>query len=43
VIVSPGTAFGAGGEGFLRLALVPTIEECERAVEVLEACLPNEN
>jgi acetylornithine aminotransferase len=35
IIVSPGRAFGAGGEGYIRLALVPTLEECERAVEVL--------
>ncbi len=39
VVVSPGRVFGAGGEGYLRLALVPTVEECERAVEVLQACL----
>jgi succinyldiaminopimelate transaminase len=39
VIVSPGTAFGPGGEGYVRLALVPTIEECGAAVEVLRACL----
>lgn len=39
VVVSPGSAFGPGGEGYLRLALVPTIEECERAVEVLQSCL----
>ena len=39
VVVSPGRAFGAGGEGYLRLALVPTVEECERAVEVVRRCL----
>ncbi|HEX2370607.1 MAG TPA: aminotransferase class I/II-fold pyridoxal phosphate-dependent enzyme [Acidimicrobiia bacterium] len=39
VVVSPGRAFGPGGEGFLRLALVPTVEECEQAVEVLERAL----
>lgn len=39
VIVSPGTAFGAGGEGFIRLALVPTLEACEEAVEVVRSCL----
>ncbi len=39
VVVSPGRAFGAGGEGYIRLALVPTLEECERAVEVLVDCL----
>jgi acetylornithine aminotransferase len=39
VVVSPGRFFGAGGEGHLRLALVPTLEECEAAVEVVSACL----
>ncbi len=39
VVVSPGRIFGPGGEGFVRLALVPTVEECEAATEVLEACL----
>jgi acetylornithine aminotransferase len=39
VVVSPGRFFGAGGEGHLRLALVPTLEECEAAVEVVRACL----
>ena len=39
VVVSPGRIFGAGGEGYVRLALVPTVEECETATEVLEACL----
>ena len=39
VVVSPGRAFGPGGEGFLRLALVPTVAECEAAVEVLQRCL----
>ncbi len=39
VVVSPGRFFGPGGEGYLRLALVPTLSECEAAVEVLQACL----
>ena len=39
VVASPGSFFGAGGEGYLRLALVPTLEECEQAVEVLVSCL----
>lgn len=39
VVVSPGRAFGAGGEGYIRLALVPSPEECKQAVEVLEECL----
>lgn len=39
VVVSPGSAFGPGGEGHLRLALVPTLAECDEAVEVLKRCL----
>lgn len=39
VVVSPGRFFGPGGEGHLRLALVPTLDECEQAVEVLVSCL----
>ncbi len=39
IVVSPGRVFGPGGEGYLRLALVPTVEECEGAVEVLKRCL----
>jgi acetylornithine aminotransferase len=31
IVVAPGTAFGAG-EGYVRVALVPTIEECEEAI-----------
>jgi len=42
VVVSPGPAFGPGGEGFIRLALVPTLEECLDSVEVLKSCLRNE-
>jgi aspartate/methionine/tyrosine aminotransferase len=39
IVVSPGSVFGPGGEGHLRLALVPTLEECGEAVEVLKQCL----
>ena len=39
VIVSPGTFFGPAGEGYFRLALVPTEEECRRAATILEAVL----
>jgi len=35
VIVSPGEMFGPSGEGYVRFALVPTLEECERAAEIL--------
>ncbi|MFL6039372.1 MAG: pyridoxal phosphate-dependent aminotransferase [Gaiellaceae bacterium] len=39
IIVSPGTFFGPAGEGYVRLALVPTLEECERAARILEDAL----
>jgi acetylornithine aminotransferase len=31
IVVAPGTAFGAG-EGYVRVALVPTLDECREAV-----------
>jgi succinyldiaminopimelate transaminase len=37
LVLAPGSFFGAGGERFLRLALVPTLAECRRAVELLRA------
>jgi acetylornithine aminotransferase len=39
LIVSPGTFFGPAGEGYFRLALVPTEEECRRAATILESVL----
>lgn len=39
IVVSPGRFFGAGGEGFLRLALVPTVAQCEQAVGAIEEAL----
>ena len=39
VVVSPGRAFGPGGEGHVRLALVPTVDECAAAVEVVVRAL----
>jgi succinyldiaminopimelate transaminase len=35
IIVAPGSFFGPAGEGFLRLALVPPLEECVRAAALL--------
>ncbi|WP_456426822.1 succinyldiaminopimelate transaminase [Desulfurobacterium sp.] len=34
IVVSPGEFFGNGGEGFFRIALVPSVEECREAVKV---------
>ena len=39
VVVSPGRAFGPGGEGHLRLALVPGVAECERAAAAVVRAL----
>ncbi len=39
VVVAPGSAFGAGGEGYLRLALVPPLDECRFAAEKVIECL----
>ena len=33
IVVAPGRSFGAGGEGYVRVALVPGLEECARAIE----------
>ena len=39
VVLTPGSFFGPAGEGFLRMALVPPPEDCERAVSLLERLL----
>ena len=36
IVVSPGESFGAGGEGYFRLALVPSLEQIEQAIAVWE-------
>ncbi len=33
--IAPGPYFGAGGEGHVRIALVPTLADCRRAAELL--------
>ncbi len=35
IVVAPGSYFGPSGEGYARLALVPSLEECERAAAIL--------
>jgi acetylornithine aminotransferase len=37
VVLAPGAFFGPAGEGYARLALVPPLEICERAAEVIAA------
>jgi LL-diaminopimelate aminotransferase len=39
IVVSPGRAFGPGGEGHIRLALVPALADCDRAAEAVIECL----
>jgi acetylornithine aminotransferase len=36
IVVAPGSFFGAEGEGYVRIAMVPVLEECERAAGLFE-------
>jgi succinyldiaminopimelate transaminase len=36
IVVSPGTAFGPAGEGYVRAALTPTVDECRAAAAAWE-------
>jgi succinyldiaminopimelate transaminase len=37
IVVAPGSFFGPAGSGHVRVALVPTLEACQRAAELLES------
>jgi succinyldiaminopimelate transaminase len=39
IVVAPGSFFGEAGEGYVRFALVPTQQECERAATILREVL----
>ena len=39
IVVAPGSFFGPEGEGYARMAMVPTLEDCRRAVDVLAGAL----
>jgi succinyldiaminopimelate transaminase len=39
IVVAPGAYLGEAGEGYVRLALVPSVEDCERAAAILEEVL----
>jgi acetylornithine aminotransferase len=39
VVVAPGSYLGDSGEGYIRIALVPTLAECEQAAAILEEVL----
>jgi acetylornithine aminotransferase len=36
VVVAPGSFFGPEGEGYVRMAMVPTLEDCRTAAASLE-------
>jgi succinyldiaminopimelate transaminase len=36
LVVSPGSYFGPSGEGYVRIALTPPLDECRRAAAILE-------
>jgi succinyldiaminopimelate transaminase len=36
IVVAPGSFFGPEGEGYVRMAMVPTLQECERAAALLD-------
>jgi LL-diaminopimelate aminotransferase len=33
IVVAPGSSFGAGGQGYVRIALVPELEDCRKAIQ----------
>ncbi len=39
IVVAPGRSFGPGGEGYVRVALVPSVEECREAIRLWEELL----
>ncbi|CAN5742302.1 LL-diaminopimelate aminotransferase [soil metagenome] len=39
IVVAPGSSFGPGGEGYIRIALVPDVEQCLKAIERWDAAL----
>jgi LL-diaminopimelate aminotransferase len=39
IVVAPGRSFGPGGEGYVRAALVPGLDDCRRAIELWEGLI----
>jgi acetylornithine aminotransferase len=39
IVVAPGSFFGPGGEGYVRMAMVPPLDDCERAAAILDDVL----
>jgi aspartate/methionine/tyrosine aminotransferase len=39
IVVAPGSFFVPEGEGYVRMAMVPTLEDCRQAVDILAGAL----
>ena len=39
MLLAPGSYLGAAGEGYVRLALVPSEDDCRRAIAILDDAL----
>ena len=39
IVVAPGSFFGPEGEGYVRMAMVPMLEDCRRAVDMLSGVM----
>jgi acetylornithine aminotransferase len=39
IVVAPGSFFGPEGEGYVRMAMVPSLDECRRAATILDDVL----
>jgi acetylornithine aminotransferase len=42
VVVAPGSFFGPEGEGFVRIAMVPTLADCREAADAIDELLADE-
>ena len=40
LVLAPGSYFGPEGEGYVRMAMVPSLEDCRRAADILQRLLP---
>ncbi len=41
IVLAPGSYFGPEGEGYVRMAMVPSLEDCQRAADILAGSLPD--
>jgi acetylornithine aminotransferase len=41
LVVAPGSYFGPEGEGYVRMAMVPSLQDCQRAAGILARVLPD--